>query len=1233
MMKRVRKLKVIEVKPRRRYFWAGPVVAVFLALIFILNAPISVLAQDDYTFGTELVNKGTSTSPTEKNTENAVYNSLQEADQYADTIFTATTENVVVGTGGGAAFPGALTTDDASRRTYTEANTGTAPTYQILRPTSDGSPITFVNFPVSPTTNYDKVDETTVDGNGDTDYNEGTTNAQEDTYGMSDASDPGGTPNIDVTIWHISDDEGAVSNLQVGVDIGGTNYIGWQGDLNSGVYTNYSYEWVLNPSTSAEWTLTQVNALNTFLLVTDANPDTRTTQVALLIEFNPSVTYQLDAQITYSGVTSTAQTISYNVLCQGYRNGDTENVGVYAWNYITSGWDLKTTISAGSDTDYNFDLTSQQRDSGTNEVKLRLVDASNGDATQTVAYLDVLKVSRLELGYALDVELTATTVAQYGDITLRIKGYTSAETFKANVWNYTSSAYDLNKLSITSGSNAWQTTVDLCDDHHRSGTTVKIQFVDGTASTSDFVQDTLYLDVVWVTRYHTAPTITLYGATPTEINLGTSITFWATYSDYDNEAPTYVYAHIGSSDYSMTENGSDTVYYDGKFYGFSKADIPAGNITYYFKVKDANSIDVTTSPVALSVNTKPTLTLDGVTPTGGNPGTYTFFVTYTDADSNSPANVKATIGGADYIMTYNGSGGGYHYDKAMSGGTTVYSFKTEDYRSGVVSTTPKNLVVNNPPTLSGFGRAPGDPVYVTTELNFTMTFTDLDDDLPTDIKWRSGADNLTMSEVDPADTTTSDGKEYYLEMYLTTHGLHNYDFGASDGQYWTTGGSSSVTIDNRAPDISNGPGAHIDQYRNAGWYYVFTATDDDSDTVDWTVGGPAWLSIDSNGNLSGTTDDAPAEYGFTVYANDSYSGSDSYAFILHINNRDSSISSNGNTTQIEGTFLAYEIVASDPDGDSLSYALSSNASWASISGAWVNGTATDLGWYEFTVWANDSYGGSDFQHWYLTVNAPLENSPPSFTSSPFTQWQHGQTYEYAAACEDAELDLMDWTLQGNCTAFLVITPDGFMAIVSGLIPSMGYWEVQISIDDGTNPLIWQNFTLSALNQGPYFTNMPENKSYVNESYEYIPTVQDNNTDELIFGLEDSPSWLSINVTTGRINGTPTLNGSYPVHLWVSDGLMTGWVNFTIEIDLNDPNVMDLLTLIVGLVFGFGLIALSILDKRHGIWPTYTGLAWIIISVVALYPVGIGWMILGLGIGLIMWIEGAMEYAASRGQKT
>jgi len=1222
----------------------------FICTAILVFSSGTAKAQDDYTFGSENVNKGTSTNPTGKDTEDGTFETLSEGDQYANTNFSGSSENIVTGTGGGAAFPGALDTDDASRRTYTEASSGGSPTYQIIRPNADGTSITMTTYPASPTTHYTKVSEVAKDD--ETSYNAGvlTGGGEKDIYGMTDPSDPGGTPNIDVTMWIYARGVTATQcSLTYGLYIGTSSYVGATPLITTTTYTNYSYTWTLNPSTSAEWAFAELASLSTYLLGVDGNPDTHTTQVALLITFTPTASYTLDAQITYSSVTSTSQTTGFQIICQGYRNGDTENVYVQAWNYTSSAWVTKITISAGSDTDYNFNLlgwaANCERSSG-NVILLRLVDASNGDATQTVAYLDVLKVNRIELGYALDVVISATAVAQYGNITLRIKGYTSAETFKVNVWNYTSSAYDSNKLSITSLSNAWQTTIDLCDDHHRSGTTVKIQFVDGTASTSDFVQDTLYLDVVWVTRYHTAPTITLYGATPTEVNLGMSITFWCTYSDYDNEDPTYVYAHIGASDYSMTGNNSgDTLYYDGKLYGLVKSDIPAGNITYYFKVKDANSIDVTTSPVALSVNTKPTLTLDGVTPSGGNPGTYTFFVTYTDADSNSPQYVKATIGGSDYTMTYNGSGGGYHYDKAMSGGTTAYSFKTEDYRSGVVSTTPKNLIVNYLPSLSGFGRAPGDPVYVTTELNFTMTFTDLDNTMPSSIKWREdggATQNVTMVEIDPSDTTTSDGKAYYLLKYLT-HGVHNYDFGASDSLYWTSGGSNSVTIanraptidnkfvddhewrntyweydyaytdldgdtvvfqlstnasflninsasglvygttsdpvgwysitvwcndsysgsdsdsfvlyvDNREPVITNGPGSHVDQWRNQVWYYDFDFSDADGDSMAWARSGPTWLTIASDGNLSGTTSDAPGLYSFTVYANDSHTGSDSYSFDIHITNRVPAISSIGNASQQEATYLAYHILASDDDGDSLSYALSTNASaWASISGAWVNGTAAGIGWYEFTVWANDSYGGSDFEHWHLTVAALPSNDPPYFTSTPIYSVANNSAYYYDANATDPDAppDPITYGLETDCPN-LGINPSS--GVVSGIPDQVGIYYANVTADDGTNPPAYQNYSITVTTTAPSFSSSPTFTGTNNTAYSYHAQATDPESETLTFDLGPftNASFLIIGPSTGMITGTPTTVGWYYVNVTVTDGVYTVWQNYTLTVSEQAP---------------------------------------------------------------------------------
>lgn len=1242
----LKKYRVLKKKSHRKVLYIAPLICLSLLLSALYLFPDSAKAQDDYTFGTELVNKGYSANPTEKHTENAVYNSLQEADQYPDTNFSGSSENVVTGTAGGSAFPGALDTDDASRRTYTEANAGGgSPTYQVLRPTADGSVTTMVEYPVSPTTHYDKVDETTAGGDTDTTYLEGVTNAQESELGMADPSDPGGSPDIDVIMWHISRGESTSSCTVVwGIEIGGVEYQGGSTAMTSITYANFSYEWTTNP-VGGEWTLSAVNGLETYVRVTDANPDTRTTQVGLVVEFNPTASYTLDAQITYNSVASTSQTTGFQVLCQGYRTGDTENVNVQAWNYTSSAWVTKVTISAGSDTDYNFNLlgwaANCERSSG-NVVLLRLVDASGGDATQTIAYLDVLKVQRIDQGYWLNVELTSTTVAEYGNVTVRIKGYTSAESFHVDVWNYTSGAYDTNKLTISSLSNAWQTTVDLVDASHRSSQTVKIRLMDDTNYTADTTADILYLDVAWVSRYHTDPTITLYGALPQIVGSSQAIGFFANYSDYDNDAPTFMYVNIDTSDFSLTKNDTgDVSYHNGVNYSLSKSDLSLGEHTYYFRTQDASSGVVTTSSAKVYINATPALSGDTVFPATGNVGdSFNFSVVFNDTDGDMPTYVKAFIDSTDYTCLESDSldlntvdGKGYYYNKVMSGGDHTYLFKTKDAYSPEISTTSKNLHVNNIPVLSAFGRTPVDPVYSTTLLNFTCTFTDADNDLPSSIKWRENGgavQNVTMNQTDSLDVTTTDGKDFYITFNLG-HGAHSYDYWASDGMIGTSGGSNSITIENRAPTIdnkfvdthqwrntyweydyaytdldgdtvvfqmstnasflsinsasglvygttsdpvgwydttvwcndsysgsdsdsfvlyvdnrvpviTNGPGANPSEWRNTFWSYDFNYTDADSDSVVWEKSGALWLTIvGGTGVLSGTTTDTPGAYPFTVYANDSYGGSANYPFTLSINNRAPVISSSGNTTQTEGTYLAYHILATDADGDVLSYALSTNASWATISGAWVNGTATGVGWYNFQVWANDSYSGSDTKSWQLTVTSA--NSAPYFTSTPIYSVANNSAYLYNANATDPNEDPITYGLVSNCS-WLEINPS--TRAVSGTPHQAGSYYVNVTASDGINPPAYQNYTLYVTSAAPSFTSSPIDEWQNNTFYSYNADATDSENEYLNFSLEgNATGFLSIHQYLGYVNGTAPYVGWYLVNISVFDGVNIAWQNFTL----------------------------------------------------------------------------------------
>jgi len=1027
---------------RRRLF---TVTISVLSVSCFLMIPFLTAAVTNYTFGSETVNKGYSTGQANRNAEDTTYQTITEADQYTNTNFSGSSESVTTGTAGGGAFPGSLDTDDATRRSYQEANTAAgSPTYQILRPTSDGSTATLVEYPVSPATDYDKVDETTAGGDADTTYLEGVTNGQDTEMGMADPSNPGGSPNIDVTMWHISRGETTSSCTVVwGIEIGGIEYQGGSTSMTSISYANFSYEWTTNPA-GGEWTLSTINGLETYVRVTDANPDTRTTQVALLIEFNPGATYELLATISYSSVTSTSQTTGYMVYCQGYRSGS-ENFNIQAWDYTGLSWSTKTTVQTASDTDYDFNLASTERDSSGNEVKLRIVDASGGETTQDTVYFDILKVSRIEKGFALDIQMDATGVQQYGDLQLRIKGYTSAEICNVQMYNWGGSSWSSTILTVHELSNTWE-TYDFAEATYEQSGNVRIRFLDATDSSSDTTADTIYLDVVFVSHYPGNPSLSDDGVEPAIGDTSQIFHFFVTVTDVDNAPPSSGYPKmwIEGSTFAMTENNSgDLDTYDGKLYYYDGGPYSVGVYDFYFITKDAESSEVSSTGKQFEVE--------------------------------APA--------------------------------------------------------NNPPELSGFGRSPGDPVYKTTELNFTVTYTDDENEPPSYIRWRedSGAtQNLTMYAVDAGDTTYSDGKAFYVTLYLD-HGLHDYDYATSDGTTYVNGGFNSVTIQNRDPIIESGP---IDQsaWRNVAWSYDFNATDPDSDTIIWGRSGANWLTVDSGGLLSGTTTNTPGVYTITVYANDSYSGQDTHEFDLTILNRPPVITSEGNTTQMLDTYFSYEIEANDPDGDGMGVELSTNCSDLALDGWYPNGTITTPGIYYIHIWVNDSYGGSDLEDWDLIV---------------------------------------------------------------------------------------------AENQAPYFTTFGDTDAVNGTAWEWTPTVIDPDDypgTPFVFSLNTNATWMQINSSTGRVNGTPTAPGVYYYNVTVSDGDKSSSLNTTLTVIGIDP--LDWLGVALTLAFGFGTIGIGLFRKE---FLLMSGLVWICGGIFYLGQVHLFFMILSLGMGFILLMSAAVEY--------
>ena len=315
-------------------------------------------------------------------------------------------------------------------------------------------------------------------------------------------------------------------------------------------------------------------------------------------------------------------------------------------------------------------------------------------------------------------------------------------------------------------------------------------------------------------------------------------------------------------------------------------------------------------------------------------------------------------------------------------------------------------------------------------------------------------------------------------------------------------------VENQDPVITNGPGASVNEWRNTFWTYDFDATDADTDSITWGRSGYIWLTIVSGtGVLSGTTPDTPGDYAFTVYANDSYGGQDTYGFTIHVLNRAPVITSAGNTTQELDTYMAYLVTYTDADTDVCTVELSTNATWLSISGEWINGTATPLGWYGCTIWVNDSYGGSDSDYWVVTVTSPA-NTPPSYTSAAIDTGEHPLNYYYDCNATDPEADPLTYDVSSTHVNIII---DPVTGEVSGYIATAGAWWVNISVTDGEFT-VWQNYTLTVTNTAPTFTSTPTESWQHGTVYTYDANAVDVNGDSYSFDLEGNCTTFLINRT-------------------------------------------------------------------------------------------------------------------------
>ena len=208
---------------------------------------------------------------------------------------------------------------------------------------------------------------------------------------------------------------------------------------------------------------------------------------------------------------------------------------------------------------------------------------------------------------------------------------------------------------------------------------------------------------------------------------------------------------------------------------------------------------------------------------------------------------------------------------------------------------------------------------------------------------------------------------------------------------------------NTAPRITGSPPANID----VGETYSFTptASDADGDNLTFSITNrPSWATFNSsNGRLSGspTLADVGRDDGIVISVSDGTDSASLASFSITVSSANTNsapqISGNPSTSVNEGQSYAFTPTATDADGDTLTFSISGQPSWASFNASTgrLSGTpgAGDVGVYSnIVISVSDGDASDSLSAFSITVNAISLGSVTLSWTAP-TQNEDGTVLE------------------------------------------------------------------------------------------------------------------------------------------------------------------------------------------------------------------------------------------------
>jgi hypothetical protein len=254
-----------------------------------------------------------------------------------------------------------------------------------------------------------------------------------------------------------------------------------------------------------------------------------------------------------------------------------------------------------------------------------------------------------------------------------------------------------------------------------------------------------YSKTINISSSNTAPTLSSGYVNPTSGTTSTNFYYYVSYYDADGDSPSTKYVYIDGTAYTMSLYSGSA--YNG-VYRYGPKTLAAVSHNYYFYFTDGQggtarlpASGTYSGPTVGEPNTPPQLSSGYVDPTSGTTSTnFYYYVSYYDADGDSPSTKYVYIDGTSYTMSlYSGSAynGVYRYGpKTLAAVSHDYYFHFTDGQGGTarlpVSGTSSGPTVESPNTPPELSSGYVDPTSGTTSTNFYyyVSYYDVDGDSP-----------------------------------------------------------------------------------------------------------------------------------------------------------------------------------------------------------------------------------------------------------------------------------------------------------------------------------------------------------------------------------------------------------------------------------------------------------------------------------------------------------------------